>query len=251
MGARGEAELLARVAALPGLQVGPDTDLARDEHVDALAGALLERFREQDDAQAFELLVRLTEPRLLRLARRVTRELRPGVEAEDLVASLYARLFTDLREDRPPVRNFLGLCATAVRNDALNQLRRRRRAEARQRAWHSLRASECEPDPIRLADDREQEQHMVRVGALLLALVSDGFAGLPERDRLVLQAREMEGLSYEDIGVTFGVPRGQVGMVILRARRRLEARVRQGLSGPAPAAPGRTPAARGPHGARP
>jgi RNA polymerase sigma-70 factor (ECF subfamily) len=235
MSARGSAELLARIAALPGeprVALPPDADLARDEHVDLLAGALLQRFRDADDAQAFELLVRLTEPRLLKLARRAARELKPGVEAEDLVAALYARLFVDLRAGRPPVRNFLGLCHTALRNDALNQLRRRRRAEARQRAWQQLRAGECEPDPIRLADDREQARQMARIGVLLVSMVADGFSRLPERDRLVLQAREMEGLSYEDIGVTFGVPRGQVGMVILRARRRLEAHVRQGLGNP-------------------
>jgi RNA polymerase sigma factor (sigma-70 family) len=253
MGARGEAELLARAAALPGeprLDVPPD--LARDEHVDALASALLQRFRERDDPQAFELLVRLTEPRLMRLARRVTSELRPGVEADDLVAGLYTRLFTDLRAGRPPVRNFLGLACTALRNDALNQLRRRRRAEARQRAWQQLRAGECEPDPIHLADEREQAQQMARIGALMLALVAKGYERLPERDRLVLRAREMEGLSYEDIGVTFGLPRGQVGMVILRARRRLEAQVRQSLSTPALApASASAPAARRAGGARP
>src|SRR5262249_928592 len=135
---RAEAELLARVAALPGeprVRLPPEADLSRDEHVDALASALLQRFREADDAQALGLRVHLPQPRLLRLARRVSRELRPGVEAEDLVAALYARLFTDLRSGRPPVRNFLGLACTALRNDALNQLRRRRRAEARQRAW--------------------------------------------------------------------------------------------------------------------
>jgi len=227
--------LLARAAALPGeprVLLPADADLARDEHVDELAGQLLRRFRELDDAEAFELLVRLTEPRLHSLARRIARELRPGVEPEDLVASFYARLFTDLRRGRPPVHNFLGLARTALRNDALNQLRRRKRAEARQRTWHDLRASEPEPDPIRLADDREQSARMERLGALVLTLVAGRFAELPERDRLVLQAREIDGMTYEDIAVTFGLPRGQVGMVILRARKRLAARLSESLAGP-------------------
>jgi RNA polymerase sigma-70 factor, ECF subfamily len=234
MSHRGEPDLLARAAELPGEPriVLPDAaDLQRDDHVDELAGQLLHRFRETGDAAAFELLVRLTESRLQALALRLARELRPGVEPEDLVAAFFARLFTDLRRGRPHVLNFLGLARISLRNDALNQLRRRKRAEARQRAWHDLRAGESEPDPIRLAADREQAQRMRRLGALVLSVVARRFAQLPERDRLVLQAREIEGLSYEDIAVTFGVPRGQVGMVILRARKRLTARLRDTLGG--------------------
>ncbi len=236
MGEREDAVLLARIAALPGeprVTLPEGADLRRDDHVDELAGQLLLRFRRADDALAFELLVHLTEPRLQRIASRIGRELRPGVEPEDLVATLYARLFTDLRRDRPLVRNFLGLACTSLRNDALNQLRRQKRAEARQRTWHELRAGEAEPDPILLADDREQAAHRERLASLVLALVAGRFAQLPERDRLVLQAREVEGRSYQEIAVTFGLPRGQVGMVILRARKRLEARLREGLAGTA------------------
>jgi len=182
MSERGGADVLARVAELTGepCVVPPvGVDLARDDHVDELAGQLLRRFRETDDAVAFELLVRLTEGRLAALARRIARELRPGVEPEDLVAAFFARLFTDLRRGQPLVRNFLGLARIALRNDALNQLRRRKRAEARQRAWHDLRAGESEPDPIRLADDREQAERLGRLGALVLALVARRFAELP------------------------------------------------------------------------
>jgi RNA polymerase sigma-70 factor (ECF subfamily) len=224
--------LLARIAALPGeprIALPAQPDLRRDEHVDRLAGQLLQRFRDTDDPQAFDLLVRLTQPRLTALARRAVRELRPGAEAEDLVAGLYARLFTELRRDRPPVRNFLGLAHTALRNDALNQLRRQRRAEARGRAWQQLRAGECEPDPIAVADDREQAAHQQRLASLVLLVVADRFSGLPERDRLILQAREVDGLTYNQIAVTFGVPRGQVGMLVLRARKRLAARLREDL----------------------
>jgi RNA polymerase sigma-70 factor (ECF subfamily) len=224
--------LLARIASLPGeprITLPAGADLRRDEHVDLLAGQLLQRFRDTDDPQAFDLLVRLTQPRLTALARRAVRELRAGAEAEDLVAGLYARLFTDLRRDRPPVRNFLGLSHTALRNDALNQLRRQRRAEARGRAWQQLRAGECEPDPIAVADEREQAAHMQHLASLALLVVVDRFSRLPERDRLILQAREVDGLSYNQIAVTFGVPRGQVGMLVLRARKRLTARLREGL----------------------
>jgi len=224
--------LLARIAALPGdprIVLPAETDLRRDEHVNLLAGQLLQRFRGTDDPQAFDLLVRLTQPRLAALARRAVRELRPGTEAEDLVAGLYARLFTDLRRNRPPVRNFLGLSHAALRNDALNQLRRQRRAEARGRAWQQLRADECEPDPIAVADEREQSANRQQLASLALLVVADRFSRLPERDRLLLQAREVDGLSYNQIAVTFGVPRGQVGMLVLRARKRLAARLREGL----------------------
>lgn len=226
----GVLDEIARLPGEPRIALPDGADLARDAHLDALASQLLQRFREQDDAQAFELLVRLTQPRLTKLARRAVRELRPGVEAEDLVAGLYARLFTDLRRGQPPVRNFLGLGFTMLRNEALNQLRRQRRAEARGRAWLELRAGECEPDPIVLADDREQAEHAARLTALVAALAAARLAELPERDRRVLEARELDGQSYAELAVTFGLPRGQVGMVVLRARKRFAARLQESLS---------------------
>lgn len=237
--------LLEEIARLPGeppVALPEGADLARDAHVDALACQLLQRFRERDDARAFELLVRLTQPKLTRLARRAVRELRPGVEAEDLVAGLFARLFTDLRRDQPPVRSFLGLAHTVLRNESLNQLRRQRRAEARGRAWQELRAGECEPDPIVLADDREQAEHAARLAALVAALAGARLAELPERDRRVLEARELDGQSYAELAVTFGLPRSQVGMVVLRARKRFAARLQESLAprpAPVPRAGGR------------
>ena len=55
-----------------------------------------------------------------------------------------------------------------------------------------------------------------RQGRVVLAYL------VAERDRLVLLARDVEGLPYADIAARLGLPGAQVGMIVKRARGRLE-----------------------------
>jgi RNA polymerase sigma factor (sigma-70 family) len=55
------------------------------------------------------------------------------------------------------------------------------------------------------------------------AVVRTALARLPERDRVILWLREVEGLSYDEIGGRVAMATGAVRVAALRARRRLEA----------------------------
>jgi RNA polymerase sigma factor (sigma-70 family) len=160
------------------------------------------------------------------LARRLTRHIGVAMDPEDLVAGFMARLFVDLRKDRPRVRKFLGLAYTAMRNEALNQLRLLRRAQARHEAFDRWMRNNHEPiDPALAADHKEQEEVVKRLGAVFLGVVSMCFHQLTERDRRILLAREVDALSYDAIAETLNLPRGQVGMILKRARERLAGRI--------------------------
>ncbi len=212
------------MAALRGADiVVPDEfDPQDDSQIDAVAGQLLHHFRQHDDRDAFTLLYELCQDRLSEIARRVTRQLGMAVDPEDLVAGYMARLFVDVRKDHDRVRRFLGLSYTALRNDGLNQLRLLRRAHARHQVFDRWRRDAGEPrDPAREVDDREQERELERLGTVFVSIVSVCFHRLPERDRRVLLAREVDGLPYEQIARQLELPSNQVGMILKRARTRL------------------------------
>ncbi len=158
---------------------------------------------------------------MFRIARRISRQLAVAVEAEDLVSVFVVRLFTDPAKDAPRVRHFLGLASVAMRNEALNQLRRAKRALARHEAYEAQRQQLPPVDPAREVDYRERRQDLARLGALFLSIASECFNRLNERDRRILVAREVDGLSYDELADTLELPRPQVGMVLKRARQHL------------------------------
>jgi len=206
---------------------------ARNElHLDLAAGWLLRRFREADDTEAFTALVELTRPPLHHIARQVARQLAMALDPEDLVATFFARLFTDVRKQQPLVRRFLGLARTSMRNDALNQLRQFKRAQARHAIWGRQGLFDKWADPAAQADDREQAAVLRRLGTVFLCVVNQCFHELPERDRRVLLAREMDGLSYDEIAEALDLPRAQVGMILKRARQHLADRIGQCFARP-------------------
>jgi RNA polymerase sigma factor (sigma-70 family) len=246
---RDAAALRERIAALTvefGMAPPADFDPQDERQVDEAASALLHRFHERDDAAAFTLLVELTQARLHRIGRQVTRHLAMALDPDDLVAAFFARLFTDVRRPQPVVRRFLGLAYTAMRNDALNQLRQFKRAQARHELWGREQLMARWADPTRGADDREQSRVLLRLGTLFLCVVNQCFHELPERDRRVLLAREIDKLTYDGIADALGLPRGQVGMILKRAREHLGDRIGHCLLrlGGSPQAPSRTRGAR-------
>jgi RNA polymerase sigma-70 factor (ECF subfamily) len=225
-------ERLARVAGGGTLEVRSDFRHADDGHVEAVAGELLHLFRQRDDPEAFTLLFELCEERLMLLARRVTRQVGLAIDPEDLVAVFMARLFTDLRKDQPVVQRFFAFAWTSMRHEALNQLRRLKRAYDREEAFEAwLRDQRPAPDPLGDASRQEQAGIVQRLGMRFLSVVSRCFHRLPERDRRVLLAREVDGLSYADMAAALELPGEQVGMILKRARERLQRGIGAALAG--------------------
>lgn len=215
-----------RVESLDGLR---DFDATNDLHIDAAARYLLERFREHEDVDAFQLLFELVHDRLLEAGGRIARQLGHGADPEDLVSGFMARLFCDVgRRPHLEVRRFLGLAHTSMRNDLLDQLRRDKRASARRQEYHET--LDPPATPAVLLQRSEDALQVERAGKTLLQITSECFEQLEERDRQVLVAREILRLPYERVAGLLDLAPDQVGMIIRRARKHLLDRIMVDLS---------------------
>ncbi len=167
-----------------------------------------------DDAQAWKTFVDGYGPLLQGLARRMLSR-RAGQAADADVDEIVAEVFLALlRHDRrllerydPTYRlsTYLGvLCRTAV----LRHLRRRGR---------DVRTL---PVPDEVPETRPSSpERAERAAGLREALLA-----LPDRDRLLLTLRFLEGLDYASIGLLLDVREGSVGPLLARAKERLAAR---------------------------
>lgn len=217
------------LADRPGMPPLDSFDAEDDLHVDEAARALIERFRDEADVDAFTLLFELTHDRLLLAAARITRQLGGSIDPEDLVAGFMSRLFCDVgRRPGSDVRRFLGFAHTSMRNDMLDQLRRHKRAVAKRRTYADT--LDEPPDPSALIEHAEERETLVRCGLTLLDITGSCFEELEDRDRQVLMAREILGLPYDRVASMLGLDPDQVGMIIRRARKHLVDRILVNLS---------------------
>lgn len=152
----------------------------------------------------FELLVVPHLAAAYNLARWLTRN---DHDAEDVVqeASLRALRFFD---------NFHGTDARAwilaiVRNACYTWLRQNRREQVSIEDEMELRDSRPDPEALHLAGvDRQTLRQAIE--------------DLPAEFREAIVLRELEGLSYKEIGAITGAPLGTVMSRLARARQRLE-----------------------------
>ena len=177
------------------------------------AAELLERIRRGDGA-AFEQVARKQAPRLFRLALRLTgrRE-----DAEDLVQETLVRALPALRrfEGRARLSTYL---VRALTNLWKNRLRSRKRSRLVEwfRGGKGGEDDETEAGP---APIDEAPSPLERLEAQdRAAEVRQAVARMEPTRRLTLLLREVEELSYEEIGAMTGVPIGTVRSRLARAR---------------------------------
>jgi RNA polymerase sigma-70 factor (ECF subfamily) len=162
------------------------------------------------DPEAFRALVDATHATVFRLAAALVRD---RDEAADVTQETYVRAWGRLDELRDGGAALGWLCRIA-RNVAHD---RRRSWWSRIRAPLDALAGEAAP-PEGLPDAALAAAE--RAGAVRAAL-----ARLPDKHRVVLALREVEGLSYEEIAAALGVPVGTVESRLHRARAALAKRL--------------------------
>ncbi len=147
---------------------------------------------------AFEAIVERYRGPLERYAARMAGPCR----AEDLVQHAFTRLYLFLCEDERPL--VLGPWLYRVtRNAAINA--------ARERSHEQISENyDGVPQPPQVA---EQRAH--------LRLVMGGLAELPERQRVAMVRRELEGRSYDEVAEELGVSGVGARQLVSRARIRL------------------------------
>lgn len=215
--------LVERLRRIPGLEpvVDPRSfDPTNDLHLEQAARLLLDRFRAANDTDAFTLLFELTHERLRQIASQLTRRLSATVDPDDLASTFMARLFAEVSDRDPtPVRRFLALAHASMRNSVFDQMRQQRRARAGSERY--LGTLGVPRDPALQAEHHEEDGLLQRCGERLLSLTDECFHQLDARDKNVLVAREILGMSYDRVAGLLELESGQVGMIIRRARQHL------------------------------
>jgi len=165
----------------------------------------------EEDERAFSELVRRYQGRVTNL---VCRVLNDRECADDLAQEVFVRVFVHRRNYRRGSKLSTWLFTIAA-NLAKNEIRRR----VRRRNWFSLDALQemINDSALVLADPTEgQERTMER--EQLQGAIGRAIATVPEKYRLALVLRDIEGLSYEEIAQVLGIPGGTVRSRINRAR---------------------------------
>lgn len=173
----------------------------------------------RDDEKAFTELVRRFQGRVINL---VSRVLNDRECADDLTQEVFVRVYVHRRNYRHGSK-FSTWLFTIAANLAKNEIRRR----VRKRNWFSLDALQemLSDSAFQLADPAEgRESSLER--EQLQAAVGRAIATVPEKYRLALVLRDIEGLPYEEIAQVLGIPGGTVRSRINRARGMLRRKLK-------------------------
>ena len=165
------------------------------------------------DANAFEPLVHAYEKTVYNLA---LRTLGNAQDAEDVTQEAFLKAFRSLSSYRGDSKFSVWLYRI-VSNLCLDHLRASKR-----RPTQSLTVEndEGEEDVLDIPDEHFSPEHLLD-RKLTRESVQRGLAALPDEARQVLLLREIQGMSYEDIGRTLDLEPGTVKSRIFRARKRL------------------------------
>lgn len=168
------------------------------------------------EAAAFRALVEATHARLYRLALRMVGG---AAEAEDVLQETYTRAWSAL-VGRPARDSIVAWLYAVARNVAADHARaRRRRGGAGQRTIDDpagLLSILADPAP----SPRDQLE-----SAELAAAVRRAVDGLPDKHRVILLLREVDGLAYDELAAALGCRLGTVESRLHRARAALARRL--------------------------
>ncbi len=168
---------------------------------------------QRGDANAFEYLVAAYEKNVYNLALRMTGS---PEDAEDMAQEAFLKAYSSLDSFRGDSKFSVWLYRI-VSNVCLDFLRRQKKRQSFSLSMEDDDGEETElelPDLSRLPEE-ELEKKLTRDA------VRRGLAQLPEDARQILLLREIQGLSYEEIGETLGLEPGTVKSRIFRARKKL------------------------------
>jgi RNA polymerase sigma-70 factor (ECF subfamily) len=168
-----------------------------------------------DDTRAFTELVRRYQTRVIHL---VSRLLNDREVSEDIAQEVFVRVHLHRRNYRTGSR-FSTWLFTIAANLAKNEIRRRKR----RRNWSSLDEMQetLKDASLQFADpkaNKESDLEREQLGGV----VGQAIESLPDRYRIALMLRDLDGMAYEEIGQVLKIPGGTVRSRINRARLMLK-----------------------------
>jgi|ERR1700760_2199565 len=182
------------------------------------------RAAQQGDEQAFRVLYRDLQPRLLRYLRTMVAD-----DAEDVASEAWLHIARDLPGFNGDSDGFRGWAATIARHRAMDHQRRHRR-----RPQSAATPIEDLSD-LAAGDDTAQSAMDTVATRAAVAMIAD----LPPDQAEAVMLRVVMGLDAENAGRVLGKKAGAVRTAAYRGLRRLATRLEQpGPGDPGPADPG-------------
>lgn len=145
--------------------------------------------------------------KLYRLALRITMD---TAEAEDVTEDTLIRLW-ERRETLAEADSLEAYALTVCRNLSLDRCRSSEKACLPLESVPAEQADDCYRTP---EEQLAQADRLAWIGRLL--------AQLPEKQRSVMQLRDVEGRSYREIAQVMGMSEEQVKVTLFRARQRIK-----------------------------
>lgn len=149
--------------------------------------------------------------KLFRFALRLLQDVQ---EAEDVVQDVMVRIWAK-KEEWPQWDNMEGYCMTATRNNCLDRIRKKQLLSIQEEKALQVRSNDKDP-------------HEKMMGKEMLYIIRKCIAALPENQRLVIQLREIEGFSYNEIAEVLGLSLDQVKVNLFRGRNAIKNSVIKG-----------------------
>ncbi len=151
--------------------------------------------------------------KMFRLALRITLD---RAEAEDIVQDALIKVWHK-RDEWAQIDSIESYCITIVRNLAID---RSQKMEAK----NTELTPETQEMPDALTPDMLFEQDEQ------IQLIHRSISKLPEKQRTVVQLRDIEGKNYKEIARILGITEEQVKVNLFRARQRIKAEI-NGING--------------------
>jgi RNA polymerase sigma factor (sigma-70 family) len=154
--------------------------------------------------QDFKIQILPMKHQLYRVALRITGD---PTEAEDVVQEVFIKVW-DKRAQIPNIQNVQAFCMSMTKNLAIDKTRsKHRRAE-------SLGEGLDFKTPVANPHQRaEMTDTMYRIEALMKTL--------PDKQKMVMRLRDIEGMAYEEIALAVDIPINQVKVNLFRARQKI------------------------------
>ena len=165
------------------------------------------------DVNAFEDLVAAYEKNVYNLALRMTGN---AQDAEDMAQEAFIKAYNSLPSFRGDSKFSVWLYRI-VSNVCLDFLRKQNRRPASSLSQEDEDGEETQMD----IPDESQSPEQLLERSLTQEAVQRGLQSLSEEQRQILLLREIQGLSYEEIGLALSLEPGTVKSRIFRARKRL------------------------------
>ncbi len=193
------------------LAVGPPTN---GTDVKTEATRLLRAFR-RGDKKAFDRIVLLLQDKIYNLTLNYVKQ---AEEAQDLTQDIFVTAYRALPSLKDDTKFVAWLYQIAV-----NHCRNRYKRLQRRGFFNSLSVDEPEL-PLHLASDDEPYKNVERRDILRVVLAA--METMSESDREILQLRDLQHLSYEEISQALDLPLGTVKSKLNRARLKLKNKLR-------------------------